>query len=208
MIESLATSLRNNDVGTETDSQSSPTSSKEKTTEATMSSVGNCDVKPSESLGNETSTCDESVTISETSSSEITQDKGAVMHNEMKGDELNADSNKGKTTTFVENCDETTSTSAVEKEQGVVTESEDKKMNVNDSCCGMSSGKEAVRTNDSEEINEKTVHSSGKEVKVPGCTECQINRRDPTTAELIMCLHAAVYKVMFWASLLLTDVSY
>lgn len=51
---------------------------------------------------------------------------------------------------------------------------------------------------------EEVVEDSGKQssagdewnqVKSPDCTECQIQRRDPSPEELRMCLHAAVYKV-------------
>ena len=42
---------------------------------------------------------------------------------------------------------------------------------------------------------EKDICLSEIQEKVPGCTECQIKRRDPTPEELTMCLHAAVYKV-------------
>ncbi|XP_046843007.1 RNA pseudouridylate synthase domain-containing protein 2-like [Xenia sp. Carnegie-2017] len=34
--------------------------------------------------------------------------------------------------------------------------------------------------------------------KIPGCTECQINRANPKPWELTMCLHAAVYKGPDW----------
>ena len=294
VIESIATSLRKNDAGlhSQSNSQRSPTSSKEKTTETTLSSL-DCGAKlrKSESLENETNTCDELklVTMSELSSSETRQEKGVVIQTDMKSDELKTASNKGRTTTSVENCDTcdelklvtmselsssetrqekgvviqtdmksdelktasnkgrtttsvenydtcdelklvtmselssietrqekrvviqmkddklktasnkgrtTTSVencdtcdenvSAVKKEEGTSTEKEVKdKTNIENSCRGMSCGNEDVE-----------IHPSGEQ-KVPGCTECRIHRRDPTPAELSMCLHAAVYKVRF-----------
>lgn len=44
--------------------------------------------------------------------------------------------------------------------------------------------------------DEGTDHDDWRQMRVPGCTECQIHRRDPTPAELTMCLHAALYKVI------------
>jgi hypothetical protein len=244
VIESIATSLRKNDAGlhSQSNSQRSPTSSKEKTTETTLSSL-DCGAKlrKSESLENETNTCDELklVTMSELSSIETRQEKAVVIQNDMKGDELKTALNKGRTTTSVENCDTcdelklvtmselssietrqekgvviqmkddklkmasnkgrtTTSVencdtcdekvSAVKKEEGTSTENEVKdKTNIENSCRGMSCGNE-------DDVDE--IHPSGEQ-KVPGCTECRIHRRDPTPAELSMCLHAAVYKVRF-----------
>ncbi|CAB3995868.1 RNA pseudouridylate synthase domain-containing 2 [Paramuricea clavata] len=146
----------------------------------TTTSVGNCD------------TCDELklVTMSELSSSETRQEKGVVIQTDMKGDELKTASYKGRTTTSVENCDTCDEkVSAVKKEEGTNTENEVKdKTNIENSCRGMSCGNEDV-------VDE--IHPSG-EKKVPGCTECRIHRRDPTPAELTMCLHAAVYKGPDW----------
>jgi hypothetical protein len=143
----------------------------------TTTSVENCD------------TCDELklVTMSELSSIETRQEKGVDI--QMKGDELKMASNKGRTTTSVENCDTCDEkVSAVKKEEGTSTENEVKdKTNIENSCRGMSCGNE-------DDVDE--IHPSGEQ-KVPGCTECRIHRRDPTPAELSMCLHAAVYKVRF-----------
>jgi hypothetical protein len=134
-------------------------------------------------------TCDElkSVTMSELSSIETRQEKGVVI--QMKDDKLKMASNKGRTTTSVENCDTCDEkVSAVKKEEGTSTENEVKdKTNIENSCRGMSCGNE-------DDVDE--IHPSGEQ-KVPGCTECRIHRRDPTPAELSMCLHAAVYKVRF-----------
>ena len=83
------------------------------------------------------------------------------------------------------------------EEQNVITGNELKsKLNTVDTCYGESSksGLTVVR-NETELLNE--IYSSGQDHKVPVCTECQVTRRDPTPAELTMCLHAAVYKVRF-----------
>ena len=169
MIESIATSLRNND--SVVDSQSNFQEPCEE--EATMSSVDNCDVKYQESKSSEK----EGNTCGEISSVEMKGENGRVVQNDMKKDQLMA-LNKEKSVDRM--------ASLVEGETNVGI----KNKNSND-----------MTSNESEEV----LDSFGED-KVPGCTECQINRCKPTSAELTMCLHAAVYKVECCA--LNTDLKY
>ena len=191
MIESIATSLRNNDAGLDSQlkSQTDSTTGQEETR-----LVQECDRK-SESLRNEASTCDELNSMSETSESttEMKEKKAVVLPDDVEDKEL-----KG-ITTFVDECDKVKSTmvSGLE-EHSVLTENEIKNNSNTVETCGefSNSGVTVVR-NETAKRNE--LYSSGDH-KDPGCTECQINRRDPTPAELTMCLHAAVYKVSFCCS--------
>ena len=191
VIESIATSLRNNDAGLDSQSKSQTDST---TGQEETRLVQECDRK-SESLRNEASTSDELNSMSETSESttEIKEKKTVVLPDDVEDKEL-----KGIATS-VDDCKKVKSTMvSVLEDQSVLTENEIKSNSNTVETCGefSNSGVTVVR-NETAKRNE--LYLSG-DYKVPGCTECQINRRDPTPAELTMCLHAAVYKVSFCCS--------
>ena len=173
MIESIATSLRNNDAGIDFQSNLHKKSKEE----VIVSSVDNCDTKcqESERLENEENICCESVC-----------EKSSIEKEEGGAQSCLKDEEK-KEAISTEVCDE--KVPMVEGKTRVITEEE----NNDDLHCAMRSNNEALTRN----VNKEVLGSSGEEDKVPGCTECQINHCNPTPAELTMCLHAAVYKVKF-----------